>query len=73
MTKPKFSVGDRVKVLPDRLNSNLRPGIYTIVQAMPETNQGRQYPGEKRHGQPRSHPRRGPTPRGLSRGGYASL
>jgi hypothetical protein len=43
MTKPKFAVGDRVEVLPDRLNSNLRPGIYTIVQAMPETSQGRQY------------------------------
>lgn len=43
MDKPKFSVGDRVKVLPDRLNSNLRPGIYTIVRAMPPTSQGRQY------------------------------
>jgi hypothetical protein len=43
MTQPKFAVGDHVRVLPDRLNTNLRPGVYTIVKAMPETSQGRQY------------------------------
>jgi len=43
MAQHKFAVGDRVKVLPDKLNSNLRPGIYTIVRAMPVTGQGCQY------------------------------
>ncbi len=43
MSEHKFSTGDRVEVLPDRLNSNLRPGIYTIVKIMPETSQGLQY------------------------------
>ncbi len=43
MDKAKFAIGDRVKVMPDRLNSNLRPGIYTIVRALPPTNLGRQY------------------------------
>jgi hypothetical protein len=43
MTEAKFSIGDQVRVLPDRLNSNVRPGIYTIVRALPPTGQGRQY------------------------------
>lgn len=43
MALHKFSVGDRVALLPDRLNANVRPGIYTIVQALPQTNQGCQY------------------------------
>ena len=43
MTPHKFAVGDRVQVLPDRLNTNVRPGIYTIVRALPATSQGCQY------------------------------
>lgn len=43
MSEPKFAVGDRVQVLPDRANTNVRPGVYTIVRALPPTNQGRQY------------------------------
>ncbi|MGI4953746.1 MAG: hypothetical protein ACRYGM_18230 [Janthinobacterium lividum] len=39
----KFAVGDRVSLLPDRLNANVRPGIYTIVQALPSAGQGCQY------------------------------
>ena len=43
MAKHKFSTGQRVQLLPDRTNTNLRPGIYTIVRIMPVTNQGCQY------------------------------
>ena len=43
MTEHKFSAGDRVSVLPDRYDSNVRPGVYTIVRTMPVTNQGCQY------------------------------
>ena len=39
----KFAIGDRVALLPDRLNANVRPGVYTIIRAMPETSQGLQY------------------------------
>ncbi len=40
MDKSKFTVGDRVALLPDRSNSHVRPGIYTIVRTMPVTHQG---------------------------------
>lgn len=43
MSQHKYTVGDRVTLLPDRLNANARPGVYTIVRAMPVTNQGCQY------------------------------
>jgi hypothetical protein len=43
MTKHKFAVGDRVELQPDRLNANVRPGVYTIVRAMPATDAGLQY------------------------------
>ncbi len=43
MAVHKFAVGDRVTLQPDRLNANVRPGVYTIVRAMPETPQGCQY------------------------------
>jgi len=43
MQEHRFAVGDRVELLPDRQNSNVRPGIYTIVKTMPVTNQGCQY------------------------------
>ena len=43
MAEHRFRVGDRVELLPNRLNNNVRPGIYTIVKALPVTNQGCQY------------------------------
>jgi hypothetical protein len=43
MSEHRFAVGDRVELLPNRLKNNERPGIYTIVWAMPVTNQGCQY------------------------------
>ncbi len=43
MSKHKFATGDRVRLLPDRGNANLRPGIYTITWRMPETSEGCQY------------------------------
>lgn len=43
MATHKFSVGDRVSLLPDRLNANVRPGVYTIVRTMPVAGQGCQY------------------------------
>ncbi len=43
MSEHKFSTGDRVMLMPDRLNHNVRPGIYTVVRAMPVTTGGCQY------------------------------
>ena len=43
MANPKFHVGDHVSVLPDHHNSNVRPGMYTIVKVMPLTGPGWQY------------------------------
>ena len=43
MTERKFASGDRADVLPDRLNPHVRPGVYTIVRAMPVTGHGCQY------------------------------
>ena len=43
MSEHKFSVGDRVQLLPDKLNSHVRPGVYTVVRALPVTGQGHQY------------------------------
>ena len=43
MAEHKFVSGDRVDVLPDKLNLHVRPGVYTIVRAMPVTGQGYQY------------------------------
>ena len=43
MAQHKYAVGDRVALLPDRLNANVRPGVYTIVRAMPSAGQGLQY------------------------------
>jgi len=39
----RFTAGDRVAVLPDRANLNMRPGIYTITRVLPPTTQGIQY------------------------------
>jgi len=43
MAKRKFAVGDRVSVLPDRTNANMRPGVYTITKALPISGPGFQY------------------------------
>ncbi len=43
MMKHRYIAGDRVSVSPDRTNINARPGIYTIVRAMPVTGQVCQY------------------------------
>ena len=43
MAEHKFAVGDRVSMMADRLNANVRPGIYTIVKALPVAGQGCQY------------------------------
>jgi hypothetical protein len=39
----RFAAGDRVAVLPDRANLNMRPGVYTITRVLPPTAQGVQY------------------------------
>jgi hypothetical protein len=43
MVEHKFAAGDRVTLLPGSSNSNVRPGLYTIVRRMPVTSQGCQY------------------------------
>ena len=43
MLKHKFCVGDRVSVLADRENGNLRSGVYTITKALPPIGQELQY------------------------------
>ena len=43
MADHKFTIGDRVTLLPNRFNANVRPGVYTIVRTMPVTSQGCQY------------------------------
>lgn len=43
MSTHKFAVGDRVSILPDRNNSNIRPGVYIITKALPVTSDGCQY------------------------------
>jgi hypothetical protein len=39
----KFAVGDRVALMANSSNINVRPGIYTIVRRMPASSQGCQY------------------------------
>ncbi|HYZ63007.1 MAG TPA: hypothetical protein VE650_11190 [Acetobacteraceae bacterium] len=43
MMEHRFDVGDRVELIADPQNTNVRPGIYTIVRKMPVTSQGCQY------------------------------
>jgi hypothetical protein len=43
MNEHKFAVGDRVSVLPDRSNANVRPGIYVVTRRLPVTGQRCQY------------------------------
>lgn len=43
MPKHKYAAGDRVVVVADRSNENVRPGIYRIVKVLPVTDRGCQY------------------------------
>jgi hypothetical protein len=39
----KFAVGDRVSLVTNSSNANMRAGVYTIVRRMPASSQGCQY------------------------------
>ena len=39
----KFAVGDRVALVANSSNANVRTGVYTIVRRMPASSQGCQY------------------------------
>jgi hypothetical protein len=43
MVKHKYATGDRVEVAPDRGNPSVRPGLYTVVRALPFVGHGPQY------------------------------
>jgi hypothetical protein len=43
MVKHKFTTGDRVAVVLDKTNTNVRPGLYTVVRALPFVGHGPQY------------------------------
>jgi len=43
MLKHKYAAGDRVVAAINRPNENIRPGVYTIVRAMPMSGRSFQY------------------------------
>nr|WP_294554653.1 hypothetical protein [uncultured Rhodopila sp.] len=43
MTQHKFAVGDKVALVTNSANANVRSGIYTIIRRMPASSQGCQY------------------------------
>ena len=43
MIEYKFAAGDKVALMTNSSNVNVRPGIYTIVRRMPMTQIGCQY------------------------------
>jgi hypothetical protein len=43
MTEHKFAAGDRVALMTNSSNANVRPGVYTIIRRMPVSSQGCQY------------------------------
>ncbi len=43
MAEYKFGVGDRVALVTNSSNANVRAGVYTIVRRMPFSSQGCQY------------------------------
>ena len=43
MVKHKFTKGDRVAVVADKDNPNVRLGTYTVVRALPLAGSGPQY------------------------------
>ncbi|HET6182831.1 MAG TPA: hypothetical protein VFA03_04480 [Acetobacteraceae bacterium] len=42
MQKHRFRAGDRV-VVSDPANGNVRPGVYTIIRALPVSSNGCEY------------------------------
>lgn len=36
-------MGDRVEIHPDKMNANVRPGLYVITRVLPLAGQGLQY------------------------------
>lgn len=43
MLKHKFAAGDHVVVAANRVNENIRPGLYRIVKTLPVSDNGCQY------------------------------
>ena len=43
MVKHKYATGARVEVVSDKENPNVRPGLYTVVRALPFVGRGPQY------------------------------
>ncbi len=43
MTDYKFAAGDRVALVTNSANPNVRAGVYTIVRRLPLSSQGCQY------------------------------
>jgi hypothetical protein len=43
MVKHKYATGDRVIAVASTSNQNVRPGVYTIVRALPVAGWGCQY------------------------------
>lgn len=43
MAEHKFAVGDRVALVTNSANANVRAGVYTITRRMPASSQGCQY------------------------------
>jgi hypothetical protein len=43
MIKHQFAPGDRVEFLPSRTSFHIRPGIYTIIRALPVSGDTCQY------------------------------
>ncbi len=43
MTDYKFAAGDRVALLTNSANPNVRGGVYTIIRRLPLGSQGCQY------------------------------
>ena len=43
MADYKFAAGDKVALMTNSSNANVRAGIYTIVRRLPLTSQGNQY------------------------------
>jgi hypothetical protein len=39
----KFAAGDKVTLIANSSNVNVRPGVYTIVRRLPLSSQGCQY------------------------------
>jgi len=43
MADYKFAVGDKVALVTNSSNANVRAGVYTILRRMPASSQGCQY------------------------------